>query len=206
TSVIPVFLHLSARPDILRLRSETFKWRYGVVQREGATVRAICVILVCCGVGMVGSCRHIADPDDLNRLQEVEQAGLLTFLVDSIEFRTDNAFAEQTSGIPDARVYLRLEESGRSAYFDAQMRVIRSNSSVLLMNLYIRFGDIDSSAEFYQMRPPTAGFFSSLSINSNDVIEGSFMGQLEGTGTRALGKTLTIRNGMIRVALKSGTG
>lgn len=178
-------------------------FRSGTSQREGLPVRvtsAMCVVFV---VVTMASCRYVADPEDLSRLQEAEQTGLLTFVADSLEFRADNAFAEQISTVPDARVYLRLEQNSRAVYFDALLRIIRSNSSVALMTLTIRFGDVDSSAEFYHMRPPTAAFFSILSINSDDVIEGSFMGQLEGTGTRALGKTLTIRNGMIRVALKS---
>lgn len=164
-------------------------------------VRVTSAILLCFAAATAISCRYIADPEDLNRLQETERPGLLTFLADTIEFRTDNAFAEQTS-VLGARVYLRLESSGRSAYFDAQMDIIRSNSSVRLANLYIRFGDIDSSAEFYQKRIPGSAFFSSLTINENDVIEGTFGGQLDGTGERALGKTLTIKRGMIRVALK----
>jgi hypothetical protein len=148
------------------------------------------------------SCRYITDPGDLKNQQEFEQTGLLSFKADTLEFRADNAFAEQISTVPDARVYVRLEQGGRAVYFDALFRIIRSNSSVGLTNLTIRFGDIDSSAEFYQMRPPTSGFFSILTIGANDVIEGSFMGQLEGTGTKALGKTLTIRNGIIKVAFR----
>jgi hypothetical protein len=163
-------------------------------------------VILCCGAAIIVSCRYVADPEDLSRLQEAEQTGLLTFLADSLEFRSNNAFAEQISAVPDARVYLRFEQGGRAVYFDALLRIIRSNASVALMNLTIRFGDVDSSAEFYQMRPPTSGFFSILTINENDVIEGSFMGQLEGTGSGALGKTLTIRKGMIRVALKPSPG
>jgi hypothetical protein len=148
------------------------------------------------------SCRHVADPGDLKRQQEFEQTGLLSFKADTLEFRAENAFAEQISTVPDARVYMRLEQNDHAVYFDALLHIARSNSSVALTNLTIRFGDIDSSAEFYQMRHPITGFFSTLTIGVNDVIEGNFMGELEGTGTKALGKTLTIRNGMIRVALR----
>ncbi len=165
-------------------------------------VRIVEVTFVLVSVMSGISCRYVADPEDLQKQQEFEQAGLLSFKADTLEFRAEDAFAEQISAVPEARVYMRLERNGHAVYFDALLRIARSNSSVGLTNLTIRFGDIDSSAEFYHMRPPTSGFFSTLTIGANDVIEGNFMGELEGTGTKALGKTLTIRNGMIRVALR----
>lgn len=163
---------------------------------------AVRLAFVCLGLACACSCRPVIDPDGSTLSGQPGRIGLLTFVADTIAFTTYDAFALQTSAIPDARVSLRLEGGGQAAYFDAQVRVVTTNSTVILSNLLIRFGDVDSSARFYQIRLQSTQFTSSLRIDEEAIISGTFSGLLEGTGVNAYGTTLRIKSGAVRIPFK----